>query len=63
MDFLQAFFILPKKHNEFGVPIETVSRMLGNTSIRTSQQWYVKTNMKKVMKEMVHVKSEFKEAV
>lgn len=39
-------------HNEYNVPIETVSRMLGHTSVRTTQSWYVKTNWKKVIKDM-----------
>lgn len=42
-------------HNEFDVPIETISRMLGHDSVRTTQQWYVKTNRKKVMRDMKHV--------
>lgn len=48
-------------HNEFSVPIDSVSRMLGHTSVRTTQQWYVKTSMKKVMKDMENVKFFFTE--
>ncbi len=39
-------------HNEYNVPIETVSRMLGHKSIRTTQSWYVRTGMKKIMRDM-----------
>lgn len=49
-------------HNEFGVPIETVSRMLGHKSVRTTQQYYVKTSMRKVQRDMDSVKIFFSEA-
>jgi integrase len=39
-------------HNEYNVPIETVSKMLGHSSIRTTQDWYVRTNMDKIEKDM-----------
>ena len=42
-------------HNDYGVPIETVSKMLGHSSIRTTQDWYVRTNVKKIAADMVPV--------
>ena len=42
-------------HNEYNVPIETVSKMLGHSSIRTTQDWYVRTNMDKIAGDMLHV--------
>jgi len=39
-------------HNELNVPLETVSRMLGHKSIHTTESWYVKTNVKKIMNDM-----------
>jgi integrase/recombinase XerD len=43
-------------HNEYDVPIETVSKMLGHSSIRTTQDWYVKTNMDKIAGDMLKVR-------
>jgi len=39
-------------HNEFGVSIDTVSKMLGHAKIRTTQQWYVKTDERKILADM-----------
>lgn len=45
-------------HNHFQQPLDTVSRMLGHKSIKTTQSWYVKTDFKKIatdMREVVNV--------
>lgn len=39
-------------HNELNVPIETVSKMLGHKSVKTTESWYVQTNVKKIMNDM-----------
>ena len=39
-------------HNELNVPIETVSKMLGHKSIKTTESWYVQTNIKKIAADM-----------
>ncbi len=39
-------------HNEHGVPLDTVSKMLGHKSITTTQKWYVKTDYKKIATDM-----------
>jgi len=39
-------------HNELNVPIETVSKMLGHKSVKTTESWYVKTNIKKIANDM-----------
>lgn len=38
--------------NEFDVPLETVSKMLGHKSIKTTQDWYVSVSLKKIMRDM-----------
>lgn len=47
-------------HNHFNQPLDTVSRMLGHKSIRTTQNWYVKTDFKKIATDMVNVVSELR---
>lgn len=42
-------------HNELNVPLETVSKMLGHKSIKTTQSWYVRTNLKKIAHDMKDV--------
>lgn len=42
-------------HNEFGVPKESVSRMIGHTSVKTTERWYCTTNMRKIEKDMKEV--------
>jgi site-specific recombinase XerD len=42
-------------HNDFGVAKESVSRMIGHTSIRTTEAWYCTTNMRKIAKDMREV--------
>lgn len=42
-------------HNEYGVAKETVSRMLGHTSVKTTEAWYCKTDMRKIGKDMALV--------
>jgi integrase len=39
-------------HNDFGVPIDTVSKMLGHTSVQTTQAYYAKTDFQKVANDM-----------
>lgn len=39
-------------HNEFGVSLESVSKMLGHKSVRTTQQFYVKTEIKKIIHDL-----------
>lgn len=42
-------------HNDFGVAKESVSRMIGHTSIKTTEAWYCTTNMRKIEKDMREV--------
>lgn len=49
-------------HNHFDVPIETVSRMLGHKSIKTTQSWYVETSLKRIMIDMSLVKETLRNA-
>ncbi|MFN8436138.1 MAG: tyrosine-type recombinase/integrase [Cytophagales bacterium] len=39
-------------HNEYNVPISTVSRMIGHSSIATTQAYYVKPDYKKIAADM-----------
>jgi hypothetical protein len=47
-------------HNEYGVAKETVSRMLGHTSVKTTEAWYCKTDMRKIYKDMAVVVADTK---
>jgi integrase len=49
-------------HNHYDVPIETVSRMLGHKSIKTTQSWYVETSLKRIMLDMTGVKEMLRNA-
>jgi len=42
-------------HNEFGVSIDSVAKMMGHTCITTTQQWYVNTAQGKIMHDMKSV--------
>ena len=42
-------------HNTYGVPIDTVSKMLGHSTVKTTQMWYVKTDFEKVANDMSKV--------
>jgi integrase len=42
-------------HNVYGVSIDTVSKMLGHTSVRTTQDWYVDTTEGKILHDMKSV--------
>jgi integrase len=46
-------------YEEYAVPLPTVSKMLGHSSTRTTEQWYVKTRMKKIALEMKNSDSFF----
>ena len=48
-------------HNQYKVPIETVSKMLGHSSIKTTEQWYVKSKKEKTMADLVNSDSFFAE--
>lgn len=39
-------------HNDLGVPLESVSKMLGHKSIKTTEKSYVKTNLKRIASDM-----------
>lgn len=39
-------------HNDLGVPLESVSKMLGHKSIKTTEKSYVKTNLKRIAADM-----------
>lgn len=42
-------------HNDLGVPLESVSKMLGHKSIKTTEKYYVKTNLKRIATDMAGI--------
>jgi integrase len=42
-------------HNELNISIETVSKMLGHKSVKTTESWYVRTNVHRIASDMKNI--------
>lgn len=43
-------------HNDYGVPLDTVSKMLGHTKVSTTQDYYARTNESRILKDTQSVR-------